>query len=191
MYNYLKGRVVEILVDGIVLDVSDIGYKILTPNPYEFKEGEVEKLFTYFNVREDAQELYGFKTKEIKALFLQLIKVNGVGPKSALAIIATDDINGLINAIETANVTYLTKFPKLGAKTAGKIILELKGKLSSEVVNNSDNKLTNEPLNEAMMALKALGYNDKEIKIVSKKLMTEKLETNEYIKKALQLINKH
>ncbi len=186
MYEYLKGCVVESTSSSVIIEVANIGYKILTPNPYDFKKGMDTTIYTYFNVREDTQELYGFKNKEIRELFLNLIKVNGVGPKSALAIIAVDDIQGLINAIETADVTYLTKFPKVGAKSAGKIILELKGKLSLETTNAAPS--TNQELNEAMLALIALGYKESEVNRISKKLVLEKLDTNEYIRKGLKYI---
>ncbi len=190
MYSYLKGEVVEQKSDGIILEVNDIGYKVLMANPYKFTKGEKTQIFTYFNVREDAQELYGFETEEVRELFLKLIKVNGVGPKSALAIIATDDLDGLINAIEQADVTYLTKFPKLGAKTASKVILELKGKLSVEATEGAQVFTANLQLEDALLALRALGYKDKEIKKAGKELAGEELGTDEYIKRALKLINK-
>ncbi len=188
MYEYLKGEIVDIFSDSIVVEVSNIGYKILTANPYAYSQGENTLVYTYFNVREDVHELYGFKTKEVRDLFLKLIKVNGVGPKSALAIIATDDIHGLINAIEKADVSYLTKFPKLGAKTASKVILELKGKL--QLKTDDDSPLSeNRELADALEALSALGYKDKDIKSAKKALKDSNLTTNEYIKKALKIIS--
>lgn len=127
-------------------------------------------------VREDAITLYGFKDYNEKQLYLKLISVSGIGPKSGLAILANDDHVGLVQAIESEEISYLMKFPGVGKKTAAQIILDLKGKLDDleiirvpidgvmqqELSLSQDQK----PVNEAIEALTALGYSAKEIKKV-------------------------
>jgi len=128
-------------------------------------------------------------------LFLRLISVSGIGPKSALAIIAASDNEGLINAIDNSDIKYLTKFPGVGKKTAMQMVLDLAGKFeANEAVGLSllDNDSTgNLALEEAMEALQALGYKATELKKIEKKLAQEGVMTSEaYIKAALKLMMK-
>jgi len=148
-------------------------------------------------VREDAHTLYGFKKLEEKLLFLRLISVSGIGPKSAIAIMANDDHEGLIAAIESDDVTYLTKFPGVGKKTAQQMILDLKGKLgelAGELTGNLAMPLFDtdtSALTEAISALSALGYSEREIKRVETTLKKEGAHsTDEYLRKALKLLMK-
>ncbi|MGL6146806.1 MAG: Holliday junction branch migration protein RuvA, partial [Macrococcoides caseolyticum] len=132
MYAYLKGKIMTILPTHLVIEVSGIGYECLTPNPYRFNHqlDQMITLHTQLVVREDAQLLYGFKDEEEKAMFNALNKVTGIGPKSALAILATSTPQEIIKAIESESESYLIKFPGIGKKTARQIILDLKGKLT-------------------------------------------------------------
>ncbi len=185
MYAYIKGKIKKISTDYIVLENNNIGYKIITPNPYQFVLDEELLVYVYFYIREDAHDLYGFKNEEEKDLFIKLISVTGIGPKSACAILAPSDVSNVINAIETGDVNYLTKFPKVGPKTAQQIILDLKGKLGQ-----MKSIVLNQELEEAHEALVALGYKDKEIESVFKQIGNQKLSTQAYITKALQLMLK-
>ncbi len=131
MYAYIKGIVSQLYPSHIVVEANGIGYEIQTPNSYRF-QSQLDKetqVYTQLIVREDAQLLYGFVNLEEKDMFLSLIKVTGIGPKSALAILATSTPNEVAIAIENENESYLTKFPGIGKKTARQIILDLKGKL--------------------------------------------------------------
>ena len=131
MYEYIKGKVVAVHPAYIVLEIANIGYQISMGNPYRYSsylEQEVT-VYTHLAIREDAHTLYGFSRLEEKLLFLKLLSVSGIGPKSALAIMANDDHEGLIFAVEHDDVTYLTKFPGVGKKTAQQMILDLKGKV--------------------------------------------------------------
>ena len=122
MYEYLKGIITKITAKYIVLEANGIGYILHVANPYAYS-GQVNQetqIYVHQVVREDAHLLYGFRSEDEKKLFLSLISVSGIGPVSALAIIAADDNAGLVQAIETKNITYLTKFPKIGKKTASK-----------------------------------------------------------------------
>ncbi|EMF0106029.1 Holliday junction branch migration protein RuvA [Enterococcus hirae] len=199
MYEYLTGVVTFINPYYLVIETNGIGYQIALGNPYRYssKLNKEIKLYVHQVIREDAHPLYGFDSLEEKQLFLRLVSVSGIGPKSALAIMASDDHSGLIQAVETGDVTYLTKFPGVGKKTAQQMILDLKGKfgeLSIDTPFNLFDESTAQDataLSEAMEALSALGYSDKEVKRVEKQLKeVENLTTDEYLRQALKLMMK-
>jgi Holliday junction DNA helicase RuvA len=180
MYNYLKGEITVIKADYITLENNGVGYKIITPNPYRFEIGQKITLYLHQRVAEDDISLYGFQTADERDLFLKLISVNGIGPKSAKAILAAGDVNSITSAIESGNAKFLTKFPGIGPKASQQIILDLQGKISFD-----DPLLHNDSINDVDEALQALGYNQKEIKKVLQKLDQTK-STNELIKDALK-----
>ncbi len=135
---------------------------------------------------------------EEKLLFMKLLNVTGIGPKGALAILGSGDVSGVIHAIEEENEAFLVKFPGVGKKTARQMILDLKGKLQDVVPDffpnlfqpeKEDTLSSDHFLNEAILALKALGYSDRELKKVEPKLRNEPGKTSdEYIKRGLQLL---
>ena len=182
MYAYIKGKISQLYPTHIVVENNGIGYEIQTPNSYRFQSQleEEEQVFTQLIVREDAHLLYGFIDLEEKDMFLNLIKVTGIGPKSALAILAASTPNEVKIAIENENEAYLTKFPGIGKKTARQIILDLKGKLTiteeSELFAQADES-KNDVLEEAVLALEALGYSKREITKVKKSLEKETFDT--------------
>ena len=182
MYAYIKGTVTKIHPSFIELENSNIGYLIKMPNPYVYKLYDDVIVYVYQKVSEDAIDIYGFKTSEEKELFLKLISVNGIGPKSALSILATGDINGIINAIELGNANYLTRFPGIGQKASQQIVLDLKGKI------NFDSKSSSQQ-SELSEALSSLGYNKKDIEKTEKKLDMS-LPIEELIKEALKLLTR-
>lgn len=198
MYDYIKGIITAVTPEYIVVEAGQIGYSIITGNPFSFSalEGKETKVYLYQNVREDSLTLFGFKTLEERFLFKKLLSVSGIGPKSALAIIASGDAAKLISAIEAEDDVFLTKFPSVGKKTARQIILDLKGKLGDVAVNEIHvepvkQELTDglpPALEEALLALQALGYSDRELKKVLPKLKEEKLSSDEAIKLALRLM---
>lgn len=180
MYSYLKGIITEINPNSITIDINGVGYQVLSPNPYEYKLESIEKAFIYHHIREDIDALYGFKTKDAKSLFMKLLSVKGIGPKSAMAILATGNVNDVIGAIELGNAKFLAKFPGIGPKASQQIILDLKGKLDfSESSFAKSNNIT-----EVEEALQSLGYKSKEIKRALKDLDPTK-ETNQLLKDAL------
>ncbi|EFF64170.1 MULTISPECIES: Holliday junction branch migration protein RuvA [Turicibacter] len=186
VYAYLKGTVAYSAKDFVVIEVAGIGYKVYTANPYEFRKDEATQVFTHQVVSENDLSLYGFKTLEEHDLFINLISARGIGPKTACAILAMKDMSGLRHAIENGDAKYLCKFPKIGPKTAQQIILDLKGKLvvpdAAIFVNNS--------LSEALEALQALGYGDKELTKVKNAFKDTDASVDEIIKKGLQLLVK-
>ena len=199
MYEYLRGVITEVTPYYIVVDVIGVGYQVYVANPFKYEEDEhaEQKVFVYQAVRDNDISLYGFKNSSEKQLFLKLLDVSGIGPKSALAILANDDNRGLINAINSDDDGYLTKFPGIGKKTAKQIILDLKGKLSdvdSDMLTGQDNldldlNASSPYLKESLEALRALGYTKTEVKRISKKL--EKYDgksTDDYLRQGLRLL---
>lgn len=186
MYSYIIGKVTEVMSNAIILENNGIGYLINTPNPFAFLEGSDYKVYLYQQIKEDEHNLFGFKTKEEKELFLKLIGVKGLGPKMALPIIATGSINGISDAINRENILYLKKFPKIGEKLAKQMILDLKGNLDDLSSGEGVVKDTSEELREALLGL---GYKDKEIKSIILKV-DNSLSIEDQIKEALKLLLK-
>ena len=186
MFEYIKGIVTRTVANYVVIDCSGVGYKIYTPNPYKFKEGEESTAYVYNYIREEENVLYGFTTEDERELFLKLISVKGLGPKMAMPILATGSINGIVDAIDRENVLYLKKFPKIGEKVARQIILDLKGKLgviaTTEVVDSNSYE-------ELIEVLKGLGYKEKEFKSVINKVDIN-LSIEDQVKEALKLLLK-
>ena len=199
MYEYLTGVVTFINPYYIVVEANGIGYQIALGNPYRYSSqmNKEVKIYVHQVIREDAHLLYGFGSLEEKQLLLRLVSVSGIGPKSALAIMASDDHSGLIHAVESGDVTYLTKFPGVGKKTAQQMILDLKGKFGELSIETPFNLFDETALqdatalSEAMEALSALGYSEREVKRVEKQLKeVENQTTDEYLRQALKLMMK-
>ena len=198
MYAYIKGTLTVLNPTHVVLEASGVGYEIQTPNSYRFQKYKDQEILIHTSliVREDAQLLYGFINQEEKDMFLSLIKVTGIGPKSALAILASSSPNEVKIAIENENDAYLTKFPGIGKKTARQIVLDLKGKVqvteedSSQLFNVDQNNPQNSAIvKEALLALEALGYSKRELNKVEKTLAKESFESiDDAVKRGLQLL---
>ena len=185
MYGYIKGVVTEVTPKYIVEENNGIGYILIVPNPYSFEKGKDYKIYTYLHVREDVFDLYGFKEEDQRDLFLKLISVSGIGPKSALSILAAGSVKEIVLAIENRNDVYLKKFPGIGQKASQQIILDLRGKLNYD---NSDTIIpVNSKIQDVEEALVSLGYNKKELKKVLSKLDASK-DINDLIKEALRIL---
>ncbi|BCP58746.1 Holliday junction branch migration protein RuvA [Streptococcus parasuis] len=196
MYDYIKGILTKITAKYIVVETHGVGYILQVANPYAYS-GQVQQevtVYTHQAIREDAHLLYGFATENEKSVFLSLISVSGIGPTTALAIIAVDDNDGLVRAIEQKNITYLTKFPKIGKKTAQQMILDLEGKfvMSEEAspVQQIAPSSENIALEEAMEAMEALGYRPAELKKIKKFFEGTNDTAENYIKSALKMLMK-
>lgn len=200
MYEYLTGTITQVFPAYIVVENNGIGYLINVANPFRFKsdENKQEKIYLHQIVRENEIVLYGFSDFNEKQLFLKLISVSGIGPKSALAILANEDHNGFVSAVNNDDDAYLTKFPGIGKKTAKQIILDLKGKLGGlergePLKGQQDLEIVAEQaspyLKEALEALLALGYTKTEVKKTGRKLLDFKGDsTDEYLRQALRLM---
>ncbi|SEM53461.1 Holliday junction DNA helicase subunit RuvA [Ligilactobacillus sp. WC1T17] len=201
MYEYLIGAVVDVTPQYIVVENNQLGYLIYTANPYRFTAdpNKKEKIYLEQIVRENEITLYGFRSAKEKKLFLKLLEVSGIGPKSALAILANEDHQGFVLAVNNEDDGYLTKFPGIGKKTAKQIILDLKGKLtdldSPEALIGQQGltlTATADPYQkEAVAALLALGYTKQEVKRVAKKLQDYTADsTDGYLRYALKMMMK-
>ena len=200
MYSYVKGSLAEVETDHIVVEVNGIGYNIYIPiNCFAYlpAEGEECKIYTYLYVREDAMMLYCFLTKDDLALFKQMLTVSGIGPKGALGILSVLSADDLRFAIVAGDSKAISKAPGIGAKTAQRLILELKDKISLEEAfeKKSDNKklqktaLSRQVKNDAVLALNALGYSSAEsLKVVSQVTITEDMTVEDVLKQALKYI---
>ncbi|WP_059102783.1 Holliday junction branch migration protein RuvA [Shouchella shacheensis] len=200
MIDYVRGTLKRIESDFIVIDVGGVGYQVYCANPYRFtaeQEKDVQ-IQTHHYVREDTQRLYGFASFAERTLFEKLLGVSGIGPKGALAILASGQPEDVIQAIEEEDEALLVRFPGVGKKTARQIILDLKGKLElapnvegeSSGTASSEVKKSNHSLEDALEALRALGYVEKELKKVKPTLELETMDTDAYVKRALQLLLK-
>jgi len=196
MYEYIKGTVIEVTPSHLVLDNQGIGYHIYIANPFRLstQKNQEATIYIYQSVTQDDVRLYGFINREEKELFLKLIGVSGIGPKSALAILAAEDHVGFVQAVEQNNVKYLQKFPGVGKKTASQIVLDLQGKLSElspEVIEvfgpEMEETSENVELDEALEALEVLGYTKRDIKKVTPHLETlTDASADDYIREALK-----
>ncbi len=198
MFEYINGRLDYVCPEFITVETSGVGYLLVVPNPFAFQGqvGELVKIFVYHHVREDFEALYGFSSREERKFFIKLINVTGIGPKGALAVLASGQVSHVVQAIESENEAYLVKFPGVGKKTARQIILDLKGKLKEftadgDIVGTSVQQVfADENLLEAIQALQALGYSEKELAKTTKVLASESCTTEEYIKLALKMMLK-
>jgi holliday junction DNA helicase RuvA len=191
MIARLNGLLIEKSPPLIVLDCAGVGYEVEVPMStfYNLPEiGAKLSLLTYMVVREDAQLLYGFGSEQEKSTFKQLLKVNGIGAKSALSILSGVSIEELVQAVTLQEVGMLTRIPGIGKKTAERLLLELKDKFGVAglaAVGNQTKSATHDVLN----ALISLGYNDREALLAAKQLPAD-IGVADGIKQALKLLSK-
>lgn len=196
MFDYIKGKLTKITAKYIVVEAGGLGYMLHVANPYSFSDQVNQDIQIYLHqvIREDAHLLYGFHNEDEKAVFLNLISVSGIGPTTALAIVAVDDNEGLVRAIESSDIKYLMKFPKIGKKTAQQMVLDLAGKFVDTPMENGKAPQSasagNEPLEEAMEALLALGYKAAELKKIKAFFDGTTETTEQYIKSSLKMLMK-
>lgn len=198
MYEYLNGVVTVVKPTYLVLEVNGIGYKLLVGNPYAYQVEQSTKIYVEQVIRDTEQVLYGFIDEAEKNLFDQLTSVAGIGPKSALAILAANDQNGLTLAIANGDVKFLTKFPGVGKKTAQQIILDLKDKIAVADQDVLKTGISEQPdllgldadFADGLAALAALGYSNKELDRIKDKLKAQALQgPDEYVRAGLKLLS--
>ncbi len=199
MIAYLKGEIADITEDNLILEANNIGYNIKISSGTAGMLpgiGEEVKIYTYTYVREDAFLLYGFLTKDDLDIFKKLITVNGIGPKGGLAILSVMSADSLRFAIISGDVKEISKAPGIGKKTAERVILDLRDKVSIEDtfvnksmagdlgdVSSGDTNIKN----EAIEALTALGYSASEaLKAVKQVTVMEDMDTEDILKQALK-----
>ena len=197
MISYIKGVVDSVESDRVVIENNQIGYNILMPvtTLEKLGIGEEVKIYTYFNVREDAMQLFGFFSKEELELFKKIISVSGVGPKGGLAIVSALPGEQLQMAIISGDAKAISAAQGIGKKTAEKLILELKDKLSMPDLENyaasEDTPVVSAATGgiqqDAVSALVALGYGNTEaLKAVRQVELTEGMNVEDVLKQALK-----
>lgn len=199
MYAFIKGRIDSLAEENVVLDVGGIGYNIkISSGTFALLPGigEEVKLYTYTSVREDALCLFGFLSRDDLEVFKKLITVNGIGPKGGLAILSVMSADNLRFAILSGDAASIAKTPGIGKKTAERVILDLKDKISLEdtlihremqVVSNVEGAPEQKTRNEAVEALTALGYSASDaIHAVKNVSVEEDMDVETILKLALK-----
>jgi len=198
MYAYIYGEIIEIEPENIVIECNHIGYNIhIAPGmlPKFPSIGQMARVFTYTSVREDAFWLYGFPTKEELSLFKQLITVSGIGPKAAMGILSVMDVDTIRLAVISQDAKMIAKAPGVGAKSASRIVLELKDKIKPEdvigkPVNEEEDSVVATLRQEATEALVSLGYTVSDAyKVLQKLDINEDTRVEDVIKMALRQIS--
>jgi Holliday junction DNA helicase RuvA len=173
MIGRIQGILVSVHPPRLLVDCQGVGYEIDVPMSTLYQLPEVNQkitLLTHFQVREDAQQLFGFATETEREAFRQLIKISGVGSRTALAVLSGMSVNELAQAITMQEAGRLTQVPGIGKKTAERLCLELKGKLAPDLGNLSGKHQATEASSEVLQALLALGYSEKEAHLALKQI---------------------
>jgi Holliday junction DNA helicase RuvA len=191
MIGRISGTLAEKTPPLVLVDVHGVGYEISVPMSsfYNLPElGQPVVLLTHFIVREDAQLLYGFLTQSERATFLELVKISGVGPRTALSILSGLSVNELAQAVTRQDGARLVKVPGIGKKTAERLLLELKGKLGPDLALPAAAQMS-DTQGDITQALQALGYSEREAAAALKALPAD-VGVSEGIKLALKSLNK-
>lgn len=197
MFYYLNGNLEYRDANTCVIDCSGVGYKLtvstLTSDSLVNKMNQKVKLYTYLAVREDGVELFGFSSNEECACFNQLITVSGVGPKAAMSILSIMSPDSFSLAVCTEDTKAISKAQGIGSKTAARIVLELKDKISKDMITAEPKAISNKTgipqnstLAEATEALMVLGYDKNTVLSVLKNIDTQTSDVSEIIKSALK-----
>jgi Holliday junction DNA helicase RuvA len=176
MIARLSGILLEKTPPWVVVDCNGVGYECEVPMSTFYSLpalGEKIMLLTHFVVREDVQLLYGFGSNQERATFRQLLKVNGIGAKSALSILSGLSIDELVQAVASQEAAMLTRVPGVGKKTAERLLLELKDKFTVDGVAAMRSNLPKSASSDVLNALLALGYNDREATAAVKQLPSD------------------
>lgn len=191
MIGRLSGLLIEKNPPQIVLDVNGVGYELDVPMSTFYNLpalGEKLSLLTHFAVRDDGHFLYGFQSESERFAFRQLLKVSGIGARTALSVLSGLSVNDLAAAVAQQELGRLIKIPGIGKKTAERLLLELKGKLA-DVDCGSPGTAPSDTRSDITQALLALGYNEKEATAAVRQLAAD-LSTSEGIRQALKLLSK-
>ncbi len=203
MISYLRGDLAAVLPDRVIVDVGGVGFQVLVSvrDASDMPPvGEEVKIYTYMSVSEDAIRLYGFLSQDDLNVYRTMITVSGVGPKAALGILGALSANDVRFAVFSEDVKALSRAPGIGAKTAKKLILELKDKLNLEdaisgmegdstAVDAAASAVIDAELSDAVQALTALGYSNSEALRAGRKVnVAEGMQTQDILKQALKYI---
>lgn len=199
MIEFVEGEVVYAGPDYVVIREGGIGYRVFSPRPYLWEEGKRARLYTHLVIREEGWTLYGFSERNERDLFSLLLEVSGIGPKVGLTILARGTVGEVVSAIRGEDLHFLTRLPGIGKKTAQRIILDLKDKLKNFDIpvkpgastSSTPDWTASGSAGEAIEALMALGYNEKEasqaVREARKRLGGGEPALDEWIRLALQV----
>jgi len=200
MIGCLIGEVLALEAPTVLLNVNGVGYEIDTPLSTfcQLQKGQKVTLWTHLAVREDAQLLYGFSNAQEKTIFRTLLKVNGVGPKMALGILSTLSVEMLVHTVENGDVKTLVKVPGVGAKTAERLMIELRDRFKAFATGTTPSNSTstqiqftgNSAVAEAEAALQSLGYKPLEAQKLINAVKADYTEVSDIIRAALKSMNK-
>mgnify|MGYP006266919043 CR=1 FL=1 len=192
MIGRIQGTLLSKNPPRILVDCNGVGYEIDVPMStlYQLPDnGKVVTLLTHFVVREDAQLLFGFASETEREAFRALIKISGIGARTALAILSGLSVNELANAVTLQEVDRLTRIPGIGKKTAERLLLELKGKIGADLGVSQDASAPKSASSEVLQALLALGYSDKEASMATKQVPID-ASVSDGIRIALKALSK-
>lgn len=196
MFEYIKGKLIEVDTTRAVIDINGIGYKIIIPASIysDLLNKESVFLYTSYIVKEDSQTLYGFLTKTQRDVFELLLSVSGIGAKTAILLLGHLDIDNLMIAVNNADIRLISKVPGIGKKTAERLILELKDKLKTIDTKNIGKSISHRAstiTSDAIAALMNLGYNPSQAQRAVKSVINdfdEKINLSDLITKALKAV---
>lgn len=192
MFSYIKGEVKIKANNFIAIDVNNIGFKIFMTEKeiQQIEIGDIVKVYTYMRVKEDDISLFGFLSNDELTMFELLISVGGIGAKSATQILSNIEPTDFALSVITEDVSKLKKLPGIGAKTAQRIILELKDKIkTNEAITNEESEkraISSQNVQDAIDALQVLGYNRKSIQKAFEKIVSNDKSVEELIKEGLK-----
>ncbi|MDO4416304.1 MAG: Holliday junction branch migration protein RuvA [Erysipelotrichaceae bacterium] len=192
MIAFIRGKVASYGTDWIVVENNGIGWQMSYPHVENVRLNSEVSVYTYMHVTENDVALFGFESQEEKELFLRLISVKGLGPKTAMNMLAHSGYTNVVKAIEDGNVAALKKMPGIGAKSASQIVLDLKGRLVAAPVKvQSAQPSYPQEIMDALEGLKSLGYKQGELTPAANKMSeTPGLTTEQYLRIGLQFLMK-
>lgn len=192
MIGRIQGTLIAVHPPRLVVDCHGVGYEIDVPMSTLYQLTGVNHtitLLTHFQVREDAQQLFGFATESEREAFRALIKISGVGSRTALAVLSGMSVNELAQAIALQEPNRFTQVPGIGKKTAERLLLELKGKLGPDLGQGVGAAATAQPSSEVLQALLSLGYSEKEALLAIKQISPD-ASVSEGIRQGLKYLSK-
>lgn len=198
MIDFIEGKIASVEVDHVVVQTGGLGYRVFCPHPQRLNVGEERRLYTHLVVRDDAHHLFGFVTLEERQLFRQFLDVSGIGPRVGLSVIGAGSPGEVIDAVFREDLTFLTRIPGIGKKTAQRIVLELKDKLqklewavaAAKSRAPSEEVAQGVAMQDVIDALIALGYNEEEAGVAAREAQQnvgdKELGLDQWIRLALQ-----
>jgi holliday junction DNA helicase RuvA len=191
MIALIKGNILYKFPDHLIIETNGMGYRVFMPQKSleVIKIGDSLEVFTYMHIREDAMLLFGFLSTNDKEIFVKLLSISGLGPKTALAVLSNFSANDFMTSVQSGDSDAFAKVPGIGKKTAQRIILELKGKIDFNEVEKKDN-LNNEVYSIASQGLLELGFTKSDIKNAFKQINLENPRPEDIIRVALKILAK-